>query len=242
MGHVNFKNVSLIPETSAHFNRVSNVINRERSNFRFTSNGRREFVPRDQVSHLLVIYCSLFLHISCNFLSTRILLSSFYLLIFYFEKFSNWICCLPFAVYVELKLSNVHAVLLMQNIVMATVKFSLDNIEQKSCRPLRKKKKFPINFKRLLGLKITSIGEIHISQGLDWASHYSLLRIYSIVIQRTNQNTKSFWITAFLVDLKPIVLFTCFATNVRRCTYERFFSIILSSTLLGVEARNSLTK
>ena len=140
MGHVNFKNVSLIPETSAHFNRVSNVINRERSNFTFTSNGRREFVPRDQVSHLLVIYCSLFLHISCNFLSTRILLSSFYLLIFYFEKFSNWICCLPFAVYVELKLSNVHAVLLMQNIVMATVKFSLDNIEQKSCRPLRKKK------------------------------------------------------------------------------------------------------
>ena len=31
--------------------------------FTFTSNGKREFVPRDQVSPLLVAYCSLFLHI-----------------------------------------------------------------------------------------------------------------------------------------------------------------------------------
>ena len=30
----------------------------------FTSNGRREFVPRDQVSSLLVAYCSLFLHLN----------------------------------------------------------------------------------------------------------------------------------------------------------------------------------
>ena len=29
----------------------------------FTSNGKREFVSRDQVSSLLVIYCSLFLHL-----------------------------------------------------------------------------------------------------------------------------------------------------------------------------------
>ena len=29
----------------------------------FTSNGKREFVPRDQVSPLLVAYCSLFLQI-----------------------------------------------------------------------------------------------------------------------------------------------------------------------------------
>ena len=29
----------------------------------FTSNGKREFVPREQVSPLLVVYCSLFFHI-----------------------------------------------------------------------------------------------------------------------------------------------------------------------------------
>ena len=36
----------------------------------------------------------------------RIVLSYFYLLIFYFEKFWTWIWRLPFAVYVMLKLSN----------------------------------------------------------------------------------------------------------------------------------------
>ena len=30
----------------------------------FTSNGKREFVPRDQVSRLLVVYCQLFLQIN----------------------------------------------------------------------------------------------------------------------------------------------------------------------------------
>ena len=30
----------------------------------FTSNVKREFVPRDQLSSLLVIYCSLFLHLN----------------------------------------------------------------------------------------------------------------------------------------------------------------------------------
>ena len=34
---------------------------------------------------------------------TQIVLSCFYLFIFYFEKFSTWICRLPFAVYVKLK-------------------------------------------------------------------------------------------------------------------------------------------
>ena len=29
--------------------------------------GKREFVPRDQVSSLLVVYCSLFLHINLQF-------------------------------------------------------------------------------------------------------------------------------------------------------------------------------
>ena len=53
---------------------------------------------RDQVStHKLVV--------SRNFLSIRIVLSCFYLLIFYFEKFATWIWRLPFALYVKLKLS-----------------------------------------------------------------------------------------------------------------------------------------
>ena len=39
--------------------------------------------------------------VSRNFLSTRIVLSCFYLLIFYFEKFSTWLWRLPFAVYVK---------------------------------------------------------------------------------------------------------------------------------------------
>ena len=39
-------------------------------------------------------------------MSIRIVLSRFYLLIFYFEKFSTWIWRLPFAAYVNLKLSN----------------------------------------------------------------------------------------------------------------------------------------
>ena len=41
---------------------------------------------------------------SRNFLSITIVLSCFYLLIFYFEKFSTWIWRLPFTVYVKLKL------------------------------------------------------------------------------------------------------------------------------------------
>ena len=40
-------------------------------------------------------------------LSRRIVLGSFYLLIFYFEKFSTWIWRLPFAVNLTLNLSNV---------------------------------------------------------------------------------------------------------------------------------------
>ena len=40
------------------------VITLERLSFTFTSNGKREFVPRDQVSPLLVVYCLLFLHVN----------------------------------------------------------------------------------------------------------------------------------------------------------------------------------
>ena len=36
----------------------------ERLGITFTSNGKREFLPRDQVSPLLVVHCSLFLHIN----------------------------------------------------------------------------------------------------------------------------------------------------------------------------------
>jgi len=68
-----------------------------------TSNSKREFVPRDQVSAFLVVYCSLFLHIMEYFhlilLSTRIVLSCFYTFIFYFKKLSTRIWRLPFAVY-----------------------------------------------------------------------------------------------------------------------------------------------
>ena len=64
----------------------------DRLSITFTSNGKREFVPRDQVSSSLVVYCSLFLHklvVSCNLFSIRIVLTCFYLLIIHFEKFST---------------------------------------------------------------------------------------------------------------------------------------------------------
>ena len=47
----------------------------ERLSITFMSNGKRELIPRDQVSSLLDAYCSLYLHtvvVSCNFLSKRI--------------------------------------------------------------------------------------------------------------------------------------------------------------------------
>ena len=66
----------------------------ERLSIKFTSNGKHEFVPRDQVSTLLVVYSSLLqpgvqhkLEVSRNFLSIRIVLSCFYLLISCSEKF-----------------------------------------------------------------------------------------------------------------------------------------------------------
>ena len=59
---------------------------------------KREFVTRDQVFPLLVVYFSLFLHTNC--------FEVFCLLIFYFEKFLAWIWRLPFTVYVKLKFSS----------------------------------------------------------------------------------------------------------------------------------------
>ena len=60
---------------------------------------------------LLFIIATHKLVVSHNILSIWIALSSFYLFIFYFEKFLTWIWRLPFAVYVKLKLSNVSSVL-----------------------------------------------------------------------------------------------------------------------------------
>ena len=54
---------------------------------------------------LLFIISTHKLVVSRNILSIWIALSSFYLFIFYFEKFLTWIWRLPFAVYVKLKLS-----------------------------------------------------------------------------------------------------------------------------------------
>ena len=36
----------------------------EKLSITFTSNGKRDCVPREQVSALLIVYCSLFLHLN----------------------------------------------------------------------------------------------------------------------------------------------------------------------------------
>ena len=38
------------------------VLKKKEPRVTFTTNGKRKFVPRDQVSHLLVVYCFLYLH------------------------------------------------------------------------------------------------------------------------------------------------------------------------------------
>ena len=81
----------------------------ERVKFTCTPNGKPEFVPRDQVFPLVVVYCLLLLleiNIFTPVLSIRIVLDNFYLLIFYFEEFSTWIWRLPFAANVTLNLPN----------------------------------------------------------------------------------------------------------------------------------------
>ena len=64
---------------------------------------------------LLFITSTRKLVVSRNFLSIRIVVSCFYVLIFYFEKFSAWIWRLSFAVYAKLKLSNIWAQLLSKH-------------------------------------------------------------------------------------------------------------------------------
>ena len=62
----------------------------------FNFNCRLLFIISTQISSFM----QFFIHKNC-------FLSCFYLLIFYFEKFSTWVWRLPFAVYVMLKLSFV---------------------------------------------------------------------------------------------------------------------------------------
>ena len=80
----------------------------ERLSIKFTSNGKRRICSTwpsfPFTYHLLFIISTHKLVVSRNFLSTRIILSCFYLLIFYFEKFSTRIWRLSFAVYVNLEL------------------------------------------------------------------------------------------------------------------------------------------
>ena len=72
--------------------------------------------------------------VSRNFLSIRIVLSFFYLPIFYSEKFLTWIWRLPFAVYVKLKLSinplspNIHMQILQTDLHTFPSRISWENL------------------------------------------------------------------------------------------------------------------
>ena len=57
-------------------------------------------------------------------LSIRIALDCFYLLIFYSEKFSTDVCCLPYAVNVNLNLSNIFVATSEYPLANFRVKFS----------------------------------------------------------------------------------------------------------------------
>ena len=67
----------------------------ERLRITLTANGKHEFVPRDEVFPLIVVYCILLRFLlkttSCftPVVSIRIVLDSFHLLIFYSKKFST---------------------------------------------------------------------------------------------------------------------------------------------------------
>ena len=55
--------MSLLETESLHAGTVFAVLGFSKLNITLTSYGKREFVPRDQVSSLLVVYSSLFLRI-----------------------------------------------------------------------------------------------------------------------------------------------------------------------------------
>ena len=73
--------------------------------FTYTPNDKSEFVQRDQVFPLIVVYCLSFL---TPVLSARIVLDGFYVLFSCSEKFSTYIWRLPFVVNVTLNLSIVN--------------------------------------------------------------------------------------------------------------------------------------
>ena len=86
----------------------------QRLSITFTSYYKREFLTRDQVSpylsptvHYFYTYISGWISGFTQFFIHENFVSCFYLLIFYFEKFSTGIWRLPFAIYVKLKLSNI---------------------------------------------------------------------------------------------------------------------------------------
>ena len=61
--HLRTVNVSqLILARSGHFEEEGLNMTVERLRFTFTPNGKREFVPRDQVFPLFFVYCLLLLH------------------------------------------------------------------------------------------------------------------------------------------------------------------------------------
>ena len=79
----------------------------ERLRFTFTPNVNLYYVTKFSPYFSFTVYCfytkmSSFMPV----LSTRIVLDCFYLLIFYSEKFSTDVCHLPYAVNVNLNLSN----------------------------------------------------------------------------------------------------------------------------------------
>ena len=75
------------------FNPLISLISgrQSRLSFTFTSNGKRKFVPREFLVYLSItfIISTNKLVVLRNFLSIRIVLRSFYLLISYFKKFST---------------------------------------------------------------------------------------------------------------------------------------------------------
>ena len=68
------------------------LLSNRKVNIKFTTNGKREFVPQDQDFHSPVVYCNYnYTKIDrfAQILSMRIVLSCFYLLISHFENLST---------------------------------------------------------------------------------------------------------------------------------------------------------
>ena len=86
--------------------RASREVNLHVDVKRQTANANLYHVTIFLICRLPFIISTHKLAVSRNLLSIGIVLSSFYLLIFYFEKFSTWIWRLLFTVYVKLELSS----------------------------------------------------------------------------------------------------------------------------------------